>query len=411
MPLLPVGGPLGAIRPGLVLLTACLCSPLLAAEALTLRDGDRVVLIGSTLIEREQREGYWETALLRRFPGKSIQVRNLGWSGDTVFADSRAGFDTPADGFRRLREHVQHLKPTVLLVAYGANESFAGPQGLQRFRQGLHALLDAVTPAQARLVLLGPPRQEDLGRPLPDPAAHNKDLRLYADALRETAKKPGALFVDLYELLNVGPSTPLTSNGLHLTPWGYWRSAPLFERGLSLEEPRWRIDIQANTDKVQAQGARVEKDERSPLRFKVTDELLPLPAPPREGVPHTPTEVGRRILRVKDLSAGRYTLWIDGKEIVMADADAWGKGVVLAGGPEIAQAERLRQAIVGKNRLYFHRWRPQNDTYLFGFRKQEQGQNAREIPQFDPLVAQKEADIVRLSTPETHTYELKAGGK
>src|SRR5262245_14452950 len=56
-----------------------------AAELLSLRDGDCVVLIGSTLIEREQRYGYWETALTVRHPDKNITFRNLGWSGDTVW--------------------------------------------------------------------------------------------------------------------------------------------------------------------------------------------------------------------------------------------------------------------------------------------------------------------------------------
>ena len=64
-------------------------------------------------------------------------------------------------------------------------------------------------------------------------------------------------------------------------------------------------------------------------------------------------------------------------------------------------------AIVAKNRLYFHRWRPQNETYLFGFRKHEQGQNAREIPQFDPLVDAAEKEIAKLATPVPHTYKLK----
>jgi hypothetical protein len=58
--------------------------------------------------------------------------------------------------------------------------------------------------------------------------------------------------------------------------------------------------------------------------------------------------------------------------------------------------EKLRAAIMEKNRLYFHRWRPQNETYLFGFRKQEQGQNAREIPLFDPLVEEQEKTIARI---------------
>ncbi len=62
--------------------------------------------------------------------------------------------------------------------------------------------------------------------------------------------------------------------------------------------------------------------------------------------------------------------------------------------------------INAKNELYFHRWRPQNETYLFGFRKHEQGNNAREIPLFDPLVAAKEAEIARLRVPAEHRYEM-----
>lgn len=58
-----------------------------AADAFALREGDRVVLIGSTLIEREQRYGYWETALTERYPG--VTFRNLGWSGDTVFGTAQ----------------------------------------------------------------------------------------------------------------------------------------------------------------------------------------------------------------------------------------------------------------------------------------------------------------------------------
>ena len=54
--------------------------------------------------------------------------------------------------------------------------------------------------------------------------------------------------------------------------------------------------------------------------------------------------------------------------------------------------EPLRQAIRKKNELFFHRWRPQNETYLFGFRKHEQGKNAKEIAEFDPLVARPRGD-------------------
>ncbi|MBI1916707.1 MAG: GDSL family lipase, partial [Planctomycetes bacterium] len=90
-----------------------------AADRIELRQGDRVVLLGNTLVEREQRFGYWETVLTTRYPDRDVTFRNLGWSGDTVLGEARAGFGSPADGFRHLTEHVLALKPTVLLVAYG----------------------------------------------------------------------------------------------------------------------------------------------------------------------------------------------------------------------------------------------------------------------------------------------------
>jgi lysophospholipase L1-like esterase len=286
-----------------------------AAGEFKLDDGDRVVFLGSTLIEREQRYGWWELALTTRFAGKKITFRNLGWSGDTVFGESHVGFaytrtgsaNVPG-GFQHLVEHTLHLKPTVLMIGYGTNESFDGEKGLPRFIKGLNTLLDALAPAKARVVLLSPIRQGDMARPLPEPSKNNKNLRLYADAIRDVAKKHGALFVDLYDLLgDPARQKGVTENGIHLTAEGYRWSAPLLERGLGL--------------------------------------------PPR-------TERER-------LPAG--------------------------------QEEKLRKLIVAKNELYFHRWRPQNETYLFGFRKYEQGKNAREIPQFDPLIAAKEKEIVELS--------------
>jgi hypothetical protein len=377
-----------------------------AAEPFTLADGDRVVLVGNTLVEREQRDGYWETALTRRFPKASVTFRNLGWSGDNVWGIARAEFDPPPVGFTRLKDHVLALKPTVIIVGYGTNESFEGPAGLKHFVEGLNTLLDTFSPTKARVVLLSPLRQEDLGRPMLDPAANNKNLRLYAKAIRDAAQKRGHLFVDLYDLLNGGDH--LTDNGVHLTPWGYWRSAPLLERGLGLPASRWSIRMSDDSKTAHTlSGLKVDKISHEPLRFEATDDILPLPLAPSDGAPSKPHQP-ERLLRVQKLPAGQHTLLIDGKEVLTATAEEWARGVTLGRGPEFDQAEKLRQAIVAKNTLYFHRWRPQNDTYLFGFRKGEQGRNSVEIPQFDPLVAKQEVEITRLRVPVSHTYELKA---
>ncbi|RMF38730.1 MAG: sorbosone dehydrogenase [Planctomycetota bacterium] len=71
-------------------------------------------------------------------------------------------------------------------------------------------------------------------------------------------------------------------------------------------------------------------------------------------------------------------------------------GLPDSGWRDSPHTEPLRQAILRKNTWWFHRSRPANMAYVFGFRKREQGQNAVEIPQFDALVAAEEKLIARL---------------
>lgn len=67
----------------------------------------------------------------------------------------------------------------------------------------------------------------------------------------------------------------------------------------------------------------------------------------------------------------------------IADALVGGKACETS---EVDDHTRLKRLIRRKDQLFFHRYRPQNETYLFLFRKHEQGNNAVEIPQFDPLI-------------------------
>ncbi|QDV70898.1 hypothetical protein Poly24_46310 [Rosistilla carotiformis] len=58
-----------------------------------------------------------------------------------------------------------------------------------------------------------------------------------------------------------------------------------------------------------------------------------------------------------------------------------------------AKTKALRDKVIEKNQLFFHRYRPQNETYLFLFRKHEQGNNAVDIPRFDPLIEALDGEI------------------
>jgi len=366
-------------------------------------------MLGSTFIERDQAHGYLEAALTSRFQPAKIQFRNLGWSGDNVFGEARAAFGTVADGYNHLKEHVLALKPTVILLGYGTNESFAGAAGLKSFEDGLATLLATLDQTQARIVFIAPVRQEDLGRPLPDPAAHNKDLKQYVAAIAKVAASRQAPFVNLYDLLPMksGPSgISLTDNGLHLTGYGYWRAAPVIEQALGLAPRRWQIEADARNQNVAARGVTIREARFAfgMIGFQALDQTLPLATAPTDST--APVAQPERIVRVFNLPPGQYALSIGDEQVALASAERWAAGIALTAGPDFEQADELRQAILDKNQLYFHRWRPQNETYLFGFRKHEQGNNAVEIPQFDPLVEAQEQVIGKLAAPVARHYEL-----
>lgn len=369
-----------------------------------LKDGDRVVMVGDTFIERDQSHGYLETMLTLANPDRDATFRNLGWSADTTRGLSRAGFDPPEAGFKALKEQVFAAEPTVLVVGYGMAESFDGEAGLSRFVEGYNAFLDAVAPTGARLILLSPLPHEAMPPPLPDPLPHNRDLKLYSQAVGAIAQVRGAVFIDLFQefesLRNQrgAGAPPDTDNGIHLTELGYWRLATL-----PVMSPPRPQSTEKNPGRVEFGGHRVARVEESPngIQFVVEDPRLPAPPPPGES-----SEAAPPSLRVRGLAPGRYALKINGQTILDRTAEEWARGVALPPGPGLDQVERLRETINAKNTLFFHRWRPQNITYLFGFRKYEQGQNAVEIPRFDPLVEAKEREIARLRKPVSHSYEL-----
>jgi hypothetical protein len=94
---------------------------------------------------------------------------------------------------------------------------------------------------------------------------------------------------------------------------------------------------------------------------------------------------------------------VNGVTFTEADYAAMTPAIVAALGlpapspDDAARLAELRKAVVAKQRLFFHRWRPQNETYLFGFRKHEQGNNGVEIPMFDPLIAKQEEVIATIA--------------
>jgi len=354
-----------------------------AAKPFELVDGDRVLFVGNTFFERDLRYNHLETALTARWPSRNVTFRNLGWDGDTVWGDARAEFGSPADGFNSLSKHVADLKPSVIFVAYGMSESYAGAGGVEPFILQLDRMLDMLSRTQARIILLSPIRHEDLGRPLPDPADHNLKLRLYVDAIAKVATRRSFEFVNLFDLAG-SKDQPLTQNGIHLNDRGYRAATWAIERSLGLP----------------SLGAPVE-----PQLLDLSARNHPGQLPATVTLPALPIH-GRTVV-AKGLQAGSWKLKVDGADVATGSREDWERGIPITKGAEVEQLEKLRALITEKNRHYFHYWRPQNDTYIFGFRRKEQGHLAAEFPKYPPILDEKDAEIAKLRVPVAHTYLLE----
>jgi putative heme-binding domain-containing protein len=402
-----------------LMVSACSLPPARAqnTNAFELRDGDRVVFLGDTFLEREQNFGFIEHLATTHFPDSHITFRNLGWSADAPLGVSRAGFDTPDKGFDRLKEQLALVKPTVAFLGYGMAASFDGDAALPRFKAEMEKLLDTVKAGagtgEVRFVILSPIPHEKLPPPLPDPAPHNAQLTNYARALKEIAASRNAHFVDLLELVcnlqlyNRGPA--FTDDGIHLNSYGHRRVAETIAMGLKWEAHLWRAGI--TTDRKLRQGSHGAKfiefgrpeDNSARLVLEAQQLVLPRFA---TGETTGPTGSPDSRWQVLGLKPGNYDLVIDGQFVKTVLDEEIRRSIPIDGGPDFTQAAQLMDAIRKKNELFFYRYRPENNTYLFLFRKHEQGQNAKEIPQFDPLIEEQERQIALLRKPVRRTLEL-----
>ena len=201
-----------------------------------MNDGDSICIIGNTLAERMQHDGWLET-LLQNGQQKNVVVRNLGFSADELDLRLRsAGFGSPD-------EWLTKLQADTVFAFFGFNESFAGEAGLEKFEQQLAKFIDE-TLAQKyngesapQLVLFSPITCEDLREKmprdsgdglavanpnLPDFSEVNQRLAIYSQAMAKVASEKNVKFVDLHSLTEQSwnGGDQFSINGIHLNEKG-----------------------------------------------------------------------------------------------------------------------------------------------------------------------------------------------
>lgn len=374
-------------------------------EPFTLRDGDRVLFLGNSLMENDLLYGYLELALTTRWPERNVSFRNIGWSGDTVFGDARSYFTNPPTPYELLMKQITDARPTVVFVAYGGIEAQEGEAGLARFNEGLNQLLDKIEELGAKAVLLSPiPVLSTQNSE--NTAIRNARLQRYAATIAATATERSMRYVDVYKPIQEARAKfTLTDNDIHLNEAGYYRLALALENGLGLPTRQQTTTIELSKQNV-ASSARVKTLKTDPknteLSFTIDERYLPLPLP-IEGAAAVNSE---RVLRITGLKKGYYTLAAAGEQIVTASARQWAEGIPMQQGPSFAQASQLRDLIREKNELFFHQYRPHNRTYILGFRSYEQGRHAEGLKELGLIVTWLEGQIALHRMPVSPTYRL-----
>ena len=209
-------------------------SPSKTVLPLKLERGDTIAFIGNTQLDRTRHFGYLETAIHQAYPKHELVIRNLCWPGDTPSLQPR-----PMN-FADLEQHLTHVKADVILASFGFNESFAGEDGLDVFRQSLTSYASALkslafnSETAARVVLVSPIANENIpGVPAAD--LNNKNIAAYVETIRKVADEQNIAFIDVFadtEKAMQSPSSTLTINGSHLNDTGYQVFADSAFRGL-----------------------------------------------------------------------------------------------------------------------------------------------------------------------------------
>jgi len=189
--------------------------------------GERIAILGSSTAERMSLFGHFETLLHLRNKDKELVIRNFGRPAEAVNVQQRSGDYTKID------DPLFAFNPDTFLCFFGFNESFAGKDGVEKFKADYERFIDDYTAryprddakSKPRFVLVSPIAVETSSDPLlTDAKSQNENLKLYADAVKAVAAKRNIAFIDVFSksLGEFGekPGLQFTINGIHLNDAG-----------------------------------------------------------------------------------------------------------------------------------------------------------------------------------------------
>ncbi|MCY2983738.1 MAG: HEAT repeat domain-containing protein [Planctomycetota bacterium] len=210
-----------------------------AALPLSFFEGERIALVGNSTAEKMNLYGNFETRLHLRFPEKKLVVRNFARPADEVGNRQKPG------NYDLLDDPLYSFSPDTVLCFFGSNESYSGPEGVDGFKRGYLSFLQQFSErytrddsgSKVRFILVTPAAFENTNDPLlPDAAAINKNLSLYADAVTQIGKETKWPVVDIFigtkQQYDAEPECQFTLAGFAMNEQGDAVIGKLLDEGL-----------------------------------------------------------------------------------------------------------------------------------------------------------------------------------
>lgn len=319
-----------------------------APGALVLKQGDKLTIVGDSITEQKMYSRIIETYLAACRPDLGVEVRQLGWSGETV------------EGFRkRLASDCLRFGPNVVTLCYGMNDSKYRPYDELNgvwFRENLTAVVRELKAKGAQVVVGSPGIAEKYAVWVAARAGtldeHNLHLGTLRDIAIDVAETEQTRFADVFwPMLKSGftararyggnPDQPYFlagGDGIHPGWAGQLVMAYAFLRGLGFDGDIGTITVDLPAKTVTASDGH-KLDSFDGRVITLTSSRYPFcavgPADRddsiRSGMSLVPfnAELNRFLLIVRDSGAKGYTIkW--GDEIRVYSPEQLAKGVNLA---------------------------------------------------------------------------------
>ena len=222
----------------------------------SLKNGDKVAVLGDSITEQRNYSAVIEDYLLMCQPRQDLQAAQFGWSGETTW-----GFKT------RIKTDVLWFKPDVATICYGMNDGgyqSLDPQRLKEYVDSTKDIVRQLKVAGVRTIVLvgpGPVDTDAFNRPGISPQEYNKTLAALNDAAGDLAREQNLAFADLHAVMSEAmerfkqkhPGVPLAGpDGVHPDNNGHLVMAYAILKALGCDGDLGVVTLDMKADKAEA---------------------------------------------------------------------------------------------------------------------------------------------------------------